>query len=1254
MTIIKNNSKELRKMNINRLTNQYPLSKTLRFRLIPIGETENNLTANRLLESDEARASDYVRVKEIIDEYHKDYIERHLKNFKFSEEELKHFAECYYAGNKEEVDSIEKDVMVRISKHLKGAVGDNEYKQLFGKELFTELLPEFIKDDEEKKLVENFSKFTTYFTGFYQNRENMYTGEGKSTEIAYRVAVQNLPKFLDNIRTWERISSLMPKEKLDEVDTDMEGVIGLKSSDIFTPQGFNNFIAQSGIDKFNEYIGGYTCEDGTKIQGLNEKINLYSQSTGERLPKMKPLFKQILSDRDSISFIPEMFENDNQLLQTVYEYYVRTKPDIEKVQGILTDLQGYDINHIFVAYGSCVTTVSNIVYGSWSVINSSIEHRYEKEHPYPTNAKNVAKYEDEKKKYFKRIKSLSLGEIEDAVRNSNADSAGVLLCSAISSKAKELYDNVIASYDDATNLLSNTYPENKKLSKDDESIGTVKALLDNLKEYQHFCELFLGVGDEADKDGVFYGVFEEAYESVAAVNRLYDRVRNYVTKKPYSDKKIKLTFNRSDFLGGWAQPNEWNGQEVHLFEKGGKYYAFITGRTLKEQEWSVPLNNTENYDAAQHIEYYFQKPDNKNTPRLFVRSKGTSYAPSVAQYNLPLDDVIEVYDKGYFKTEYRKKNPELYKQSLKQMIDYFKLGFTRHESYSMFDFSWKPSEEYNDISEFYRDTIASCYKIKKSAVNFNGLLEMVKDDMGYLFEIYSKDFSEFSHGTPNLHTLYFKALFDEENAGHIRLQGGGEIFFRKESLKLSDTTVHPKNQPIKNKNPLNPKRESTFAYDLIKDARYVRNHYEIHMPVELNYTSSGFSNLNSQVRRALKEDTENYVIGIDRGERNLIYYSVVDSRGNIVEQDSLNVIENDANGLTIRTDYHALLDKKGSERMEARRNWTTIEGIKEIKEGYLGQAIHKICQLIEKYHAIVVLENLNSGFKNVRSAVEVSVYQKFEKMLCDKLAYMADKKKEPLATGGILNAYQLATQTTSYSDMQGQNGVLFYIPAWMTSKIDPTTGFANLLYPKYETVEKAKEFFACFDAISYNSETNQFEFDTDYTKFPKTDADYKKHWIICTNGERIITQRSESQNGQWVSDTVILTDKFIELFNEYGIDYRSESLDLKKAILNQNEKAFFVRLLKLLSLTLQMRNSVTGTDIDYLISPVRNSSGDFFDSRKQTPGLPLDADANGAYNIARKGLWIIEQLKNTDDEEIDKMKTSVSNAQWLEYAQTHC
>lgn len=1240
-------------MDITGLTNKYALSKTLRFRLIPVGETEKRLMVDSVLKADQQKADDYILVKRIIDGYHKDYIERRLQSFKFSEETLQSFANCYFEGKKEEVDHLKKDMMVKISKHLTGGEDDDEFKQLFGKELFTKLLPKFLKDEEEKQLVENFSAFTTYFTGYYQNRKNMYTGEGKTTEIAYRIIVQNLPKFLDNIRTWKRILSLIPIEIIQEVDLEMSGIIGLESSDIFMPQSFNNFISQSGIDKFNNYIGGYTCEDGTKVQGLNERINLYVQSSGKRLPKIRPLFKQILSDRDSISFIPENFENDRQLLQTVGKYCQLSLPKIKKIHEIFNGLKDYDTYHIFVANGAPVARVSSAVYHSWNVINQALERFYETEHPYPTNSKSVAKYEDDKKKYFKNIKSLSLGEMEDAVRKMNTENADIRLCSELSNKEDELYNSLISAYDESVFLLSGAYPEDKKLSKDNAGIKIIKTLLDSLKEYQHFAELFLGVGDEAEKDSIFYGLFEEAYESIVAINRLYDQVRNYLTKKPYSDKKIKLTFNRSDFLGGWAQPSEWKGQEAHLFEKEGKYYVFVTERTLKEHEWSVPLNSTADFVAAQHIEYYFQKPDNKNTPRLFIRSKGTSYAPAVAAYQLPLDDVIEVYDQGYFKTDYRKKNPELYKKSLTQIIDYFKLGFTRHDSYKMFDFSWKPSEQYNDIAEFYRDTMMSCYKIKKTPVNFNGLLDMVNSSMGYLFEIYSKDFSEFSHGMPNLHTLYFKALFDEKNVGYIRLQGGAEIFFRRASLKLSETTVHPKNQPLKNKNPLNPKQTSTFSYDLIKDARYVRNHYEIHMPIQLNCTSPGSAYLNSYVRKALKSASENYVIGIDRGERNLLYYCVVDSKGHLVEQDSLNVIENNANGVSIRTDYHALLDRKEKERLEARREWTAIEGIKDVKEGYLSQAIHRICQLIVKYHAIVVLENLNSGFKNARSAVEKSVYQKFEKMLCDKLSYMADKKIPPLIPGGILNAYQLAMPTTSYNDMQGQNGILFYVPAWMTSKIDPTTGFVNLLYPKYESIEKAKEFFACFDNIEYRPETNQFEFDTDYAKFRGTEADHRKHWVICTNGERIRTQRREDRNGQWFSDTVILTDQYIKLFDAYGIDYRSEDTDLQAAILRRTEKAFFVQLIKLFSLTLQMRNSITGTDVDYLISPVRNASGKFFDSREKADGLPFDADANGAYNIARKGLWIIEKLKKYDDEEIDKVKTSISNAQWLEYAQTN-
>ena len=124
-----------------------------------------------------------------------------------------------------------------------------------------------------------------------------------------------------------------------------------------------------------------------------------------------------------------------------------------------------------------------------------------------------------------------------------------------------------------------------------------------------------------------------------------------------------------------------------------------------------------------------------------------------------------------------------------------------------------------------------------------------------------------------------------------------------------------------------------------------------------------------------------HIIGIDRGERHLLYLTVIDMKGQIKEQYSLNEIVNTYKGNEYRTNYHELLSKREDERMKARQSWQTIENIKELKEGYLSQVIHKISELMVKYNAIVVLEDLNMGFMRGRQKVEASVYQKFEKML---------------------------------------------------------------------------------------------------------------------------------------------------------------------------------------------------------------------------------------------------------------------------------
>lgn len=52
----------------------------------------------------------------------------------------------------------------------------------------------------------------------------------------------------------------------------------------------------------------------------------------------------------------------------------------------------------------------------------------------------------------------------------------------------------------------------------------------------------------------------------------------------------------------------------------------------------------------------------------------------------------------------------------------------------------------------------------------------------------------------------------------------------------------------------------------------------------------------------------------------------------------------------------------------------------------------------------------------------------------------------------------------------------------------------------------------------------------------------------------------------------------------------------------------------------------------------------------EVPTQPQDGDANGAYNIARKGLMIINNLKNTDDVTNNEL-LKISKKEWLEFAQ---
>lgn len=1222
--------------------NRYPLSKTLRFSLIPVGETENNFNKNLLLKKDKQRAENYEKVKCYIDRFHKEYIESVLSKARI--EKVNEYANLYWKSNKDDSDikameSLENDMRKQISKQLTST--EIYKKRLFGKELICEDLPSFLTDKDERETVECFRSFTTYFKGFNTNRENMYSSDGKSTAIAYRCINDNLPRFLDNVKSFQKVFDNLSDETITKLNTDLYNIFGRNIEDIFSVDYFEFVLTQSGIEIYNSMIGGYTCSDKTKIQGLNECINLYNQQVAKnekskKLPLMKPSYKQILSEKDSVSFIPEKFNSDNEVLHAIDDYYTGHIGDFDLLTELLQSLNTYNANGIFVKSGVAITDISNGAFNSWNVLRSAWNEKYEALHPVTSKTK-IDKYIEKQDKIYKAIKSFSLFELQ-SLGNENGNEITDWYISSINesnSKIKEAYLQ-------AQKLLNSDYEKsyNKRLYKNEKATELVKNLLDAIKEFQKLIKPLNGIGKEENKDELFYGKFTSYYDSIADIDRLYDKVRNYITQKPYSKDKIKLNFDNPQLLGGWDKNKESDYRTV-LLHKDGLYYLAVMDKSHSKAFVDAPEITSDDKDYYEKMEYKLLPGPNKMLPKVFFASKNIdTFQPS--------DRILDIRKRESFK-----KGATFNKAECHEFIDYFKDSIKKHDDWSQFGFKFSPTESYNDISEFYREISDQGYSVRFNKISKNYIDGLVNNGYIYLFQIYNKDFSKYSKGTPNLHTLYFKMLFDERNLSNVvyKLNGEAEMFYREASIGDKEKITHYANQPIKNKNPDNEKKESVFEYDIVKDKRFTKRQFSLHLPITINFKAHGQEFLNYDVRKAVKYKDDNYVIGIDRGERNLIYISVINSNGEIVEQMSLNEIISD-NGHKV--DYQKLLDTKEKERDKARKNWTSVENIKELKEGYISQVVHKICELVIKYDAVIAMEDLNFGFKRGRFPVEKQVYQKFENMLISKLNLLIDKKAEPTEDGGLLRAYQLTNKFDGVNKAK-QNGIIFYVPAWDTSKIDPATGFVNLLKPKCNTsVPEAKKLFETIDDIKYNANTDMFEFYIDYSKFPRCNSDFKKSWTVCTNSSRILTFRNKEKNNKWDNKQIVLTDEFKSLFNEFGIDYKG---NLKDSILSISNADFYRRLIKLLSLTLQMRNSITGSTLpedDYLISPVANKSGEFYDSRNYkgtNAALPCDADANGAYNIARKALWAINVLKDTPDDMLNKAKLSITNAEWLEYTQ---
>lgn len=1319
--------------------NGYSRSITLRNRLIPIGKTQENLEKLKVLEDDFARAKAYVEVKALIDDFHRSFIEDVLSKVKIQWKPLFEEFELY----QKETDKINKN---KIKKHLekiqvdlrkdvvKNFKDDKRFAKLFKKELLSELLPEVIKSAPESEISNKqaalsvFDKFSTYFTGFHENRMNMYSEDDKATAISNRIVNENFPKFYANIKVFEYLQKNFPNIISDTEQSLKNFLNGKKLADIFSAEAFNEVLSQKGIDFYNTVIGGISGEAGSeKVQGLNEKINLASQQLpneekAKLRKKMTVLYKMILSDKNTASFIPVGFEDSNQVYESVKQF---KEQSFDKAKSIIDEAfknSDFDLNQVFVPAKE-QTAFSLSIFGNWAILGEGLflletdnskkvlsEKKIEELH------KEIGKKDyslaDLQKAYERWAKEYGLN-IEKNVRN-------YFLFSDLRTdeKTKEKFHvNILESIELAYSKIDFEKCEN--LVQEKESATPIKDFLDGVQNLYHYLKLVDYRGEE-QKDSNFYLKLEEILETFSEIIPLYNKVRNFVTKKPGEVKKIKLNFNNVSLAKGW-DVNKESDYTCTMLRKNGKYFLGIFNPKDKPK-FDEENSNSESCSTIENcyekLIYKYFKDVTTMIPKCTTQLKDVKkhFEESATDFIIDNDSFIkplrvskEVYElnnltfdgKKKFQIDYLRNTGDQsgYDNAVRVWIDFCMEFMKSYKSTSVYDYaSLGDCSQFKQVDQFYSSINQLLYKIWFVKVSESKINSLVDSSKLYLFQIYNKDFAEKSTGKKNLHTLYWENLFSEENLKDVclKLNGEAELFFRpankdlklikheKGSVLVNRTTSDGKSIPeeiyqeiyqFKNKisDKLSDEAKSFLdsgkvvckeaKHEITKDKHFVQDTYLFHCPITMNFKASEITGkkFNEKVLDALKNNPDMKVIGLDRGERHLIYLSLINQKGEIELQKTLNLVDQVRNDKIVKVDYQEKLVHKEGDRDKARKNWQTIGNIKELKEGYLSNIVHEIAKLMVENNAIVVMEDLNFGFKRGRFAVERQVYQKFENMLIEKLNYLVFKDKAVTEPGGVLNAYQLTDKSMNVSDVYKQCGWLFYIPAAYTSKIDPKTGFANLLnFAGLTNVLRKREFFSKFIDLHFDSETQSFAFTFDYKDFggKGTNEMSKSKWTAYSRDKRIVYISSKKS-----TEDVNITENLKNLFTEYGINYLScENLyDVVMEIgseLKSGEKPnskiskFWDSFIWNLKLVFQMRNSRPNSTEDYLISPVKADDGTFFDSRiefeKTETHLPIDADANGAYHIALKGLYL---LKNDFNRNEKGEMQYISNAQWFKFVQ---
>lgn len=889
-----------------------------------------------------------------------------------------------------------------------------------------------------------------------------------------------------------------------------------------------------------------------------------------------------------------------------------------------------------------------------------------------------------------------------------------LICAEIEKNTKLFLNN-----SDKITALKKYKEGKREEGPEDAIIKQIKEWFDASIDAMHIVRYF-SVRPNKRKGNTANPEMEEMLSSLLDDERAdwsewYDSIRNYLTKKPQDDVKenmMKLNFGKGNLLGGFAD-------SYTKTDNGTQYGGYIfRKKNIYCGEYEYYLGISANAKLFRcHLKDQIQDNDKSEFERLdYYQMKSTTpYPNSYEQNKKEIQDIVKrltgkaANDDDELKKEADKINrvdkdgniapTELYRrlqksEQFKSILDDRKLeecvdktiknikdncrSFSRIEEINRLQtITYKGFDGFltllNQLGEITKNAKLFDY-FQVSQKEFNNALKDTEKPL-FLFKIDNKDLSyceTFEKGErkkrgnqkENLHTTFFRALMREFNGCDSIIDiGKGEVFFREKAFTYS--------KEILERGHHYEKLKDKFKYPIISNKRFANNKYLFHLSVFLNYSSKSYKNssyayaeVNSAINNTIQQNPNLQFLGIDRGEKHLVYGCTIDKNGKIVKCGHYDNI----NG----TDYVQKLDEKADERKIARKSWQTIGSIRNLKDGYISHVVHRIVDEVIKDasgainpHSYIVLEDLNTEMKRGRQKIEKQVYQKLETALAKKLNFVVDKNSAIDEAASVANALQLTPPIANYQDIEGkkQFGIMLYTRANYTSITDPATGWRKTIYLKNGKDEEIKN--------QILEEFTDFGFDGNDFYFEYTEKHAGKTWRLFSGkeGESLPRFRNKKQKENdynvWVPEPIKVVPILETIFKNFDKAKSFKTQINSGVVLSKvdgRDETAWQSLRFAIDLIQQIRNSGEKDSIDdnFLYSPVRDENGVYFDSRHPENNGDLsqiiDADANGAYNIARKGLIMDAHIKKwmkvgkpkitKDKKEYPDLDLFISDMEW--------